>query len=84
MDFFRKVTNSNALKNIIDLPESLWDQDVELIILPIGNDLRSKQLTSTTSSPTARGALKQYANLDLMQHEQEAWEMGVKDKYEHR
>ncbi|MDB5054153.1 MAG: hypothetical protein JWM44_2203 [Bacilli bacterium] len=83
MDFFRKVTNSNALKDIIDLPESLWDQDVELIILPLGNQLPSKQSAYTTSSPTARGALKQYANLDLMQHEQAAWEMGVKDKYEH-
>lgn len=83
MDFFRKVTNSNALKDIIDLPESLWDQDVELIILPLGNQMPLKQTASTASSHSARGALKQYANLDLMQHEQDAWEMGVKDKYEH-
>ena len=83
MDFFRKVTNSNALKDIVDLPESLWDQDVELIILPLGNQLPSEQSATKASSPTARGSLKQYANLDLMKLEQDAWEMGVKDKYEH-
>jgi hypothetical protein len=82
MDFLRKVTNSNALKDIVDLPESLWNQDVALIILPLGDLMSSKQ--TITPSSTARGALKQYANLDLIQHEQDAWEMDVKDKYEHR
>ena len=83
MDFIRKVTNSNVLKDIVDLPESLWDQDVELIILPLGNQIPFKQPTFTASSHSARGALKHYANLDLMQQEQDAWKMGVKDKYEH-
>ncbi|GGI46282.1 hypothetical protein GCM10008018_16340 [Paenibacillus marchantiophytorum] len=82
MDFIRKVTNSDALKHIVDLPESLRNQDVELIILPLGDYSHTKQPFST--SPTARGALKQYANLDLIQYEQDAWEKGVQEKHEHR
>lgn len=54
MDFVRKVTNSDALKHIVDLPESLQNQDVELIILPLNNDSSMKQVLPRTCS--ARGA----------------------------
>ncbi|OBR63269.1 hypothetical protein A7K91_25305 [Paenibacillus oryzae] len=82
MNFVRKITNSDALKHIVDLPEDLQNQDVELIILPIGDSSLYKR--PTASSHTARGSLKQYANLDLIQFEQGAWEKGVQDKHEHR
>jgi hypothetical protein len=82
MDFVRKVTNSDALKHIIDLPEGLRNQEVELIILPIEDPISSRQITNV--APTARGALKQYANLDMLQHEQDAWAKGVQDKHEYR
>ncbi|MGG4143887.1 hypothetical protein ABEW34_12205 [Paenibacillus algorifonticola] len=82
MNFVRKITNSDALKHIVDLPEDLQNQDVEIIILPIGDSSLFKH--PTTSSHTARGALKQYANWDLIQYEQDAWEKGVQDKHEHR
>jgi len=57
------------------------NQDVELIILPIGEPSPFKQ--AIPPSPTARGALKQYANSDLIQFEQGAWEKGVQEKHEH-
>lgn len=82
MNFVRKITNSDALKHIVDLPEDLRNQDVELIILPIGDPSPFKQ--AIPRSTTARGALKQYANLDLIQYEQDAWEKGVQEKNEHR
>lgn len=82
MDFVRKITNSDTLKHIVDLPESLQNQDVELIILPLNNDSLVKQVPPRTYS--ARGSLRQYANPDLLRHEQLAWEKGVKEKYEHR
>ncbi|MFB5267007.1 hypothetical protein ACE41H_09440 [Paenibacillus enshidis] len=82
MNFVRKITNSAALKHIVDLPEDLQNQDVELIILPIGDSSLLRR--SIPSSHTARGALKQYANLDLIQFEQGAWEKGVQEKHEHR
>jgi hypothetical protein len=83
MNFIRKVTNSDALKHIVDLPESLWNQDVELIILPLEDQYTSKPSTPS-STPNARGALKQYANLDLLQQENDAWVKGVQDKHEYR
>ncbi|GFN29783.1 hypothetical protein [Paenibacillus xylaniclasticus] len=82
MSFVRKITNSDALKHIVDLPEELQNQDVELIILPIREPSPLKQTLSP--SPTARGALKQYANPDLIRFEQDAWENGIQEKHEHR
>lgn len=82
MNFVRKVTNSNALKHIVDLPESLRNQDVEVIILPIEQPSPNNIPTSNTS--TARGALKQFANPDLIQFEQDAWVKGAQEKHEHR
>lgn len=81
MNFVRKVTNSDALKHIVDLPENLRNQDVELIILPIEDPSPLKPMPAT---PTARGALKQFANPDLLQYEQDAWAKGVQEKHEHR
>jgi hypothetical protein len=51
MNFIRKVTNSDALKHIVDLPENLRNQDVELIILPIGDPSQLKP--QVTATPTA-------------------------------
>jgi hypothetical protein len=82
MNFVRKVTHSDALKHIVDLPENLRNQDVELIILPIGDSTTHK--SQTPSTPTVRGALKQFANPDLIQYEQDAWKKGVQEKHEHR
>ncbi|MNG37315.1 hypothetical protein D3C84_1246270 [compost metagenome] len=82
MDFVRKVTNSEYLKHIVDLPENLRNQDVELIILPIGD--RSPLKTPIPATYTARGALRQFANPDLLQYEQDAWAKGVQEKHEHR
>jgi hypothetical protein len=82
MNFIRKITNSDALKHIVDLPDNLRNQDVELIILPLGDHSPSKQ--ALPSSYAARGSLKQYANADLIQYEQDAWEKGVQEKHEHR
>ena len=82
MNFVRKVTHSDTLKHIVDLPEELRNQDVELIILPLENPA-SNQAT-TANNPLARGALKQFANPDLLQYETDAWKKGVQEKHEHR
>jgi len=82
VNFVRKVTNSDALKHIVDLPESLRNQDVELIILPLGDLSPLKQTIPVNT--TARGALKQFTNLDLIQYEQDAWAKGVQEKHAHR
>ncbi|WP_223068147.1 hypothetical protein [Paenibacillus caui] len=81
MNFVRKVTNSDALKHIVHLPDNLRNQDVELIILPL--ETQAPHKTPTPSTPKARGALKQFANLDLLQHEQDVWKKVVQEKHEH-
>lgn len=81
MNFVRKVTHSDALKHIVDLPENLRNQNVELIILPL-QDPASDQVYISGSS--VRGALKQFANSNLQQHEKEAWIKGMQEKYEYR
>ncbi|XID90221.1 hypothetical protein ACF3MZ_16875 [Paenibacillaceae bacterium WGS1546] len=82
MNFVRKVTHSDKLKHFVDLPENLRDQDVELIILPLDNPAVSQP--PTDNQPSARGALRKFANLDLVQYEQEAWKKGVQEKHEYR
>jgi hypothetical protein len=37
MKFVRKITNSDVLANIIDIPEELRNKKVEVIILPYEN-----------------------------------------------
>lgn len=82
VNFVRKITHSDTLKHIVDLPENLQNQDVELIILPLENPTSNQASTATHLS--ARGALKRFANLDLVQYEQDAWKKGVQEKHEHR
>jgi len=82
MNFVRKVTHSDVLKHIVNLPENLLNRDVELIILPLENPVSSP--VSAASPSLARGALKGFANPDLMQYEQDGWGKGVQEKYEHR
>jgi len=43
LDATVKISNSDALKHLVDLPEELRNQDVELIILPIGEPSPFKQ-----------------------------------------
>lgn len=82
MNFVRKVTHSDILEHIVDLPEDLRNQEVELIILPLRNPTSNE--ASTFSPPSARGALKQFSNPEFLQHEQNAWKKGVQEKHEHR
>lgn len=84
MNFVRKITHSDTLKHIVDLPESLRDQDVELIILPLHNSYSDKEQPSYVSGSSVRGMLRQYAKRGLMQNETDAWQKGVKEKHEHR
>jgi hypothetical protein len=82
MNFVRKVTHSDMLKHIVDLLESLQNQNVELIILPIEKPVSNPM--SIISPASARGALKKFANVDFMQFEKDAWKKSVQEKHEHR
>lgn len=80
MNFVRKVANSDILASIIDIPESLKNKKVEILILPIEDDSEEKQVL--THIAKARGSLKKYSNIDLIPEEENIWEKVMKEKYE--
>jgi hypothetical protein len=85
MNFVRKVTHSDALKHIVDLPENLLNQEVELIILPLPTSpSHQTPPLPDISGPSVKGSLRQYANQSLLQQEKDAWKKGVQGKHEHR
>lgn len=86
MSFVRKITHSDTLKDIIDLPENLLNQDVEIIILPLQTPRPFEQIQGfpTISGASVKGALRHYANQNLVELEKDAWGKGAQEKHEHR
>ena len=77
MSYIRKITNSEELSKIIDLPDDLKNKKVEVIILPYEENTKTKK-----SHKSLQGSLKKYKNQELINEENTAWEKMVKDKYE--
>lgn len=75
MSYVRQTINSEKLSGIIDLPASLANQIVEVLILPLE--------TSHFGEPrkSAFGCLAKYANPDLIGKERDAWQNSVRDKH---
>lgn len=86
MNFVRKITHSDTLKDIFDLPENLLNQEVEIIIRPLQTLRPFEQLQGfpVISGASVKGALRRYANHNLLQHEKDAWGKGAQEKHEHR
>ena len=78
MSFVRKITNSDVLADIIDLPKELKNKKVEIIILPYENTNNSDIL----KKKSLRGALAKYKNEELREKENEAWPNATVGKYE--
>lgn len=81
MNFVRKITHSDTLKDIIDLPENLRNQEVEIIVLPLQTPRPFEQLQGlpVISGASVKGALRHYANQNLLQLEKDAWGKGVQE-----
>jgi hypothetical protein len=69
-----KIMNVADLQSVIDLP---WDasQQVEVFIIP----LRPKDSNITAQS--MQGILKEYADINLIESEKNAWQSNVEEKY---
>ncbi|KFD41906.1 hypothetical protein HY02_10100 [Peptococcaceae bacterium SCADC1_2_3] len=80
MTFIRKVANSDLLANIIDIPESLKNKKVEILIFPYEN--MNSEDAASHKSKRARGLLEKYKNKELQGLENTAWVNAVDDKYE--
>ena len=75
MNYVRKVTNSDVLANVIDLPKELKNRKVEIIIIPYDNSHGVVQ-------KNMKGALAKYKNQALQVNENEAWPSAVVEKDE--
>lgn len=68
MDFVRRVVNGTDLINVIDIPNSMVDGKVEILIFPIeGSKKKAKKKKSLA------GFLSKYANTKLIEKEDEIW-----------
>ena len=78
MDFVRVVKNSEDLERFIEIPKSLKNRKVEVIVLPFSD----KEDSSKIEKKNLRGALSKYKNETLRTKESAAWSEAVEDRYE--
>ena len=79
MEYLRQTVDSNKLNGVFNLPQSLRNRVVEVIILP-AEDERA----FTQKRGSAFGSLNKYANPELMMLEKGAWEQAIIEKYADR
>jgi len=77
MEIVRKTVSANKLIPVIDLPWTSKDLQVEVIVIPLAKETSQKRKVSIES---LKGCLKEYANPDLWEKEQNAWEENIKEK----
>jgi len=79
MEAIRLTMNSTRLMPVMDLPQSLHDREVDVIVLPSSVETKSRPLDPERKS--MMGALSQYANPALRELEEGAWEQAAVEKY---
>lgn len=80
MNFVRKLVNSNIFSGIIDIPQSMKNRKVEVIIKPVDDE--ADKNNNTANIIKLRGALSKYKKLDLIDEENRAWSIAVVEKHE--
>jgi hypothetical protein len=78
MELVRKTISANILASIMDLPWTLKDLQVEVIVIPQVKETTQHQEVSIESM---EGCLKEYANPALWEKEKHAWENNILEKY---
>ncbi len=81
MDYMRKIVNSDVLSGVFDIPESLRNRKVEILVIPY--EQKNDEIINATENPdNARGMLRQYRKSSLISQEDGAWAEAVAEKYE--
>lgn len=75
MECLRQTIGSDSLVGILDIPRSLRNTVVDVIVLPTQSNVTKKPRGS------AFGCLKKYANPVLIDQEKGAWERAVAERY---
>jgi hypothetical protein len=79
MEAIRTTLNSARLAPIIDLPLTLRDREVEIIVLPKPEEPKKRPPDSERKS--MMGCLSEYANPALRELEKGAWERAAVEKH---
>ena len=79
VDHLRLIMDSRKLDGVINLPDSLRDQQVVVIILPVRLEIADAH--NSTDDRSAFGSLHRYANPSLIHLEDHAWSMEVAGKH---
>jgi hypothetical protein len=82
MPFIRKIANSDVLSGIIDIPVSMKNKKVEILVFSLDDTAEEEPLKPKAKS--ARGVLSKYKNPELIDKESTAWEMAMGEKHENR
>lgn len=76
MEYLRQTINSDSLASVFNLPASLRNREVDVIILPAnGNKAKPQKYQS------AKGCLGKYANPSLISQEQGVWAKAVEEQH---
>jgi hypothetical protein len=79
MNYVRQTINSDKLLGIVYLPISLVNRTMKIFILPLEADNFVKSRENPEKS--ASGYIAKYANPDLIDIEQNAWENAARGEY---
>ena len=79
METIHATVNSALLAPIIDLPDTLRDREVEIVVLPKLDTLQDQPRNPERKS--MMGCLSQYANPALRELEEGTWERAAVEKY---
>lgn len=80
MEAIRNIQTVENGEIYLQLPEQFWGQEVEIIVLPS----QPRTISTVTPKNSLRGCLRRYARPDLMEQEQDVWQVAVSDKHGHR
>lgn len=69
MEFVRKVIDATEIQDIIDIPKSLVNKKVEILIFPLDNNKKKNSIKKKSLA----GSLSQYANTNLIEKEENIW-----------
>jgi len=78
MEYVRTTVDSPRLYDIFDIPPKLRGKMVEVIIMPLENNISE---TRKIKSESAFGCLKKYADPALVSLEEGAWERATVERY---
>jgi len=79
VEYVREIVDSSTLTEIFNIPTSLLNRRVEVVISPADDNMKAMN-----QQKSLRGCLSKYANPDLTHLEKDAWAEAVGKKYANR